>query len=81
MFGVAENLQSRRPQLKQGDCKALQTSNLRTEGTTCLIKAVTRKYSQATNSLGALLFTDELLTIIWQEKKRNMTCIYETLKV
>ena len=34
----------------------------------------------ATNSLGVPLFTDELLTIIWSEK-RNLFCIHENLRV
>lgn len=56
-------------------------SNLGTEGTTCLIKAVKGKFSQETKSLGVLLFTGALITIIWLEKNRNLACIHETLHV
>jgi len=37
------------------------------------------KFLQATNSLGIPIFTDELLTIMWPETKRNLACIHETL--
>lgn len=39
------------------------------------------KFSQETNSLDVLLFTDALITIIWPEKNRNLACIHETLRV
>ena len=37
------------------------------------------KFLRATNSLGIPIFTDELIAIIWPEKKRNLACIHETL--
>ena len=37
------------------------------------------KFLRATNSLSIPIFTDELIAIIWPEKKRNLECIHETL--
>ena len=39
-----------------------------------------RKFSQVTNSLGVLLFTDALIMIIWPENNRNVACIHQTFE-